>query len=105
MRVRDSLLLAGAAVWLVALTGAAAAVVWDGGGDGTNWNQALNWSGDIVPAATNDVVIDVAGTNVVIFISSGNISVRTLQCQESLTLGGGTFTVTAGASQIAGTLT
>ena len=30
---------------------AQATVRWDGGGDGTNWNDAANWDTDSVPAA------------------------------------------------------
>ena len=54
------------AVGSFATAGYAATIQWDGGGDGTNWNQALNWVGDVAPSATNDVVIDVPGTNITI---------------------------------------
>src|SRR5262245_18143486 len=61
-----ALSLMGASLWATA--GWAATVQWYGGGDGTNWNQALNWVGDVTPGATNDVVIDVPGTNVTVNI-------------------------------------
>ena len=34
-----------------------ATFTWDGGGDGENWYDALNWDGDAVPAKDDDVVI------------------------------------------------
>lgn len=36
-------------------------VLWDGGGDGTNWTDPLNWDTDAVPDGSSEVVIDVAG--------------------------------------------
>ncbi|MCB0644943.1 MAG: hypothetical protein KDC44_25025, partial [Phaeodactylibacter sp.] len=42
----------------VAINAGAATVTWDGdAGDGL-WNTAANWDGDILPTATDDVVID-----------------------------------------------
>src|SRR5262245_12405228 len=37
------------------------AVSWDGGGDGTSWRDAANWSGNVLPTSADDVVIDVPG--------------------------------------------
>ena len=37
-----------------------AAVAWDGGGDGINWIDPLNWDTDSLPTAADDVTIDVA---------------------------------------------
>src|SRR3990170_3098808 len=56
----------------------AAIIVWDGGGVTNNWSEAVNWSGDVVPAAadvatfdatsiknaTIDVAINVAGIGI-----------------------------------------
>jgi hypothetical protein len=36
----------------------AASVSWDGGAGTTNWSDATNWSGDLVPTAADDVLID-----------------------------------------------
>lgn len=83
--------------------GNAAIVQWDGGGDGTNWHHPQNWSGDFVPTATNDVVINLPGTNATITITTGTVMLRSLQCDESLLLRGGTLTLTNGPSQILGT--
>ena len=47
-------------------------VKWDGGAGTTAWSDALNWSGDIVPASTDMVVLDnsnVAGTYSVVLPS------------------------------------
>jgi hypothetical protein len=45
--------------WLESLEGRTllAAVSWDGGGDGSNWTSAKNWSNDVVPDANDDVTI------------------------------------------------
>lgn len=51
---------------ILALLGAmptlAGTVEWDGGGDGSSWNDAANWSGDEVPGSFDDVIIDVPGS-------------------------------------------
>jgi hypothetical protein len=39
-----------------------AAVSWDGGGDGQNWTDPLNWSTDSVPDATSDVTVNSASS-------------------------------------------
>ena len=36
----------------------AADVTWDGGGDTENWSDAANWSGDVVPTATDVAIFD-----------------------------------------------
>lgn len=36
----------------------AAIIAWDGGAGNGLWNTAANWSGDILPGATDDVVLD-----------------------------------------------
>ncbi len=36
----------------------AAAVSWDGNGDGLNWTDPANWDNDAIPGATDDVTID-----------------------------------------------
>ena len=48
--------------------------VWTGEGDGTTWEDTLNWSGGSLPVAADDVVID----------GSGTISVSTSQTINSL---------------------
>src|SRR5437867_9822229 len=36
----------------------AAAVTWDGGGDGSRWSDPANWSGDTLPTSTHTITID-----------------------------------------------
>ncbi len=92
------------AVLLVAQLAPASVISWDGGGDGTNWHHPQNWSGDVVPAATNDVVITLPG-DAVITITNGVVTLRSLQCDESLSLRAGTLTLTNGPSQVLGAFT
>ena len=37
-------------------------VTWDGGGATNNWSEAGNWSGDLVPAAGDNVTFDATST-------------------------------------------
>jgi len=34
------------------------AITWDGGGLTNNWSEAANWSGDVVPGTSDDVIFD-----------------------------------------------
>jgi hypothetical protein len=79
---------------------ALAAVAWDGGGDGTSWTDAANWSEDLLPELDDDVTIDVAGSPT-ITLSSGTQSIRSLVSNANLTLSGGSLQVSA-ASQVNG---
>jgi hypothetical protein len=36
--------------------------IWDAGGDGANWTDALNWSNDVVPGPNDAVIINLPGT-------------------------------------------
>jgi hypothetical protein len=49
---------------------------WDGGGDGTSWNDPANWLGNIVPISTDNVLIDnsIVTSNYFINLPAGNIS-------------------------------
>jgi hypothetical protein len=49
--------------WLVRLGAPGETVTWDGDTD-NNWTTATNWSGDVVPGAGDDVVIDLDGATV-----------------------------------------
>ena len=75
---------------------------WDGGGDGTTWSDPANWSGDVLPGPTNVVVI---ATNTIVRHTSGNTTVRRVECDAPLEIAGGSLTVTEGVSQINGPLT
>lgn len=45
-----------------------ATVSWDNGGDGTTWDDPRNWSGNVVPAAADDVTI----SNIPAVVTSGS---------------------------------
>ncbi|WP_299115400.1 T9SS type A sorting domain-containing protein [uncultured Winogradskyella sp.] len=66
----------------------AATVTWDGGGDGTNWTDPLNWDTDALPTAADDV--DLNGATVVL---SANATV-----QRVLVDGSGDLTVNTGVT-------
>ena len=83
-----------ATILLVAtIAGRAGVVTWDAGGDGSSWNDALNWSGDAVPAPTDEVVI---GDGVPIKVSTPQTVLR-LQSQRAIVLTAGSLTFTTGA--------
>lgn len=73
----------------VTLFAESAVVAWDGGGDGTSWNDPLNWVGDLVPAVGSDVVIDVPGTPTI--VSSVDVMIGSLTSQEAISITGGLF--------------
>ena len=61
-----------------------AAVSWDGGGDGINWMDPLNWSADALPGAGDDVTIDVPGSPTIRFW--GGVTphtINSLTCAEA----------------------
>jgi filamentous hemagglutinin family protein len=62
-------------------------IFWDGGGNDGLWLTPANWSGDALPAPSDDVTIGVsAGT---VTLSSGTHSVNSLQCDANFALSGG----------------
>lgn len=69
-----------------------AVVSWDGGASTNSWHDAANWSGDQLPGANDDVVINVPASAATI-VHSGNILtlVRSITNFEGLTLSGGTI--------------
>ncbi len=77
-------------------------ITWDGGGDGVNWSDPLNWSGDFVPGVTNNVIANVP--SLVTITVGNNVTVASLQSEEALLVSGGTFTVTSGTSWVNGGL-
>ena len=72
-----------------------ASVSWDGGGDGTSWHDALNWSGNVLPGSSDDVVIDVDTEEITVIHSAGTSIVNSLLSTEALVLAGGTLAVTS----------
>ena len=79
------------------------AVSWDGGGDGSNWSDPINWSGDALPGATDDVTINVAGV-ITVTHASGSTTIGSVNSAENLVISGGSLTVTNGASVVSGSL-
>ncbi len=72
-----------------------AVVTWDGAddldGDGTSWNDPLNWAGDALPGATDDVGISAGFAGIV--HSGGSSTVKSITSSSPVTLSGGTLTV------------
>jgi hypothetical protein len=66
-----------------------AAIWWDGGGDGVNWRDPINWSGDNLPQWGDDATIDVPGEATIVHATAWVERLRTLTCAESLVLIGG----------------
>ncbi len=62
---------------------------WDGGGDGTSWNDAANWNPNGVPTASDDVVLN---TNVSINVADAE-TVRKLAMSSGTLTGAGSVTV------------
>ncbi|HRZ57308.1 MAG TPA: immunoglobulin domain-containing protein, partial [Candidatus Paceibacterota bacterium] len=100
----------------------AATVTWDGEGDGQRWHDPLNWSGNALPAATDDVVLappegasvvfagsdaairrlDVRG---VLRLASGHLDVgETATVSGTMELAGGRFSAAGGLSAVGGAL-
>jgi Putative Ig domain/PKD domain/RTX calcium-binding nonapeptide repeat (4 copies) len=79
-----------------------ALVTWDGGGDGINWSDPLNWTSDTAPVNNDDVVIDTPGAAV--NYATGPLTLNSLTSVRSLTVTGGALTV-AGAAEVDDTLT
>ncbi len=93
----------GLAVAFVAVPRCGAVLItWDGGGGDFSWQNASNWSGNVLPGQLDDVVINVAGNPTI--ASSANVTIRSLQCSNHLALSGGIFKVTDGASTVQGNL-
>ncbi len=65
-------------------------VSWVGGSG--DWATASHWNVGEVPNANDDVVINGA-TNIVVTHSTGDHSVKSIQCQRGLEISGGTLTV------------
>lgn len=80
-------------------------VSWSGGGDGTSWNDARNWSGGAVPTATDDVVINMAGTYTVNLNVDAAVNSLTLNAPTAIFQSiGHTFTVSSASTLTAGTV-
>ncbi len=86
----------------------AVGITWDGGGATNNWSEPANWSGDVVPVASDDVVFD--GTSTKDCLVNVNISLNTINLNAGYTgtvsMGSGfTANITNSSSLNSGTFT
>jgi hypothetical protein len=92
---------AAASAWLVAALAAAtvgaAPVSWTGLGDGVNWSDPLNWSGNALPGPADDVTINIAA-NPTIIVSGVNPVIQSLSTAEELRISAGATFTTATAA-------
>lgn len=75
------------------------AVNWVGGNG--DWGVATNWSNGKVPTSSDDVTIDVPGSNT-ITISSGSRVAKSLSLSETLTISGGNLNVGSNGASVGG---
>ena len=68
-----------------------ATVMWDGGGDGTSWQDELNWQQNNLPAAGDDVIIS---TNGLVTYEGSDLSIASLDTKSGLLVSDGTLEVT-----------
>ncbi len=69
------------AVFLTAFTLNAAVIYWDGGGDGSSWDDANNWNPDQVPTTSDDARVEIspsATTDLIIYTNDQNHKVNSL---------------------------
>jgi len=80
---------------LLAGTSFSATVTWSGGGDGTSWSDAANWTSGTLPGASDDVVIGtVAGSPTVqLNGAAGTVQVHSLSTSLPLSISGGVLQV------------
>jgi hypothetical protein len=77
-----------------------ALVTWDGGGNGTDWSDANNWSTNAVPGAADDVIITVPASLPAIHVRNGTTaSIRSLQSAEPIIVGANSRLQVATASR------
>ncbi len=63
---------------------------------GGDWSSASNWSSyPYLPGSSDDVVISIAGGTWIVTHNSGTHSVRSLQCDEIFSLGGGSLSISS----------
>lgn len=82
-----------------------AVVAWDGGAGTMNWGDAVNWDGDSLPGASDDVVIpDLTGVQTIVVNVQTNV--RTLNSVENVQIASGQgLQLGAGSSQVSGAFT
>ena len=60
-------------------------VNWDGGGDGTNWSDPLNWDSGQMPSAEDDVII-AAGPDSAVIIDGSIVEIRSLTTTSQVSI-------------------
>ena len=87
----DSALLPAIVSGLASYDHLLATVQWTGGGDGSSWSDAHNWSGGVVPGASDSVTIDAANGDPAITINSaaGVVKIQSLNSSRSITVSTG----------------
>ena len=67
-------------------------VSWDGGldGTGTDWHEPVNWVGDELPGAADDVVVDAGYPDIV---ASGDVTIKSVTSDSPIEISGGSFSV------------
>src|SRR5262249_61323891 len=78
-----------------------AVILWDGGpaATGTNWNDPVNWAGDVLPGAGDDAQIGSAFAGFTV-TSSSPVTVRSLTSTAAVQVTAGTFALGAAGSRI-----
>jgi len=78
---------------------APAVVFWDGGtqGTGTDWNEASNWVGDVLPGPGDDARIGSDFRDATI-TSAGAVEIRSIDCAVRLEIAAGLFLLAADSS-------
>src|SRR5688500_12305920 len=61
-------------------------ISWDGGAGTNDWATAANWTGDVLPAATDHVCIDLPTAASV--VAAADVDIASLQLSDTLTIAG-----------------
>src|SRR5881296_1355263 len=88
------------AVVLLVLSGSstiAANVTWTGAGDGVSWSDPNNWSNNVVPGPTSDVIIGMVPGNPTIRITTA-VQIHSLTSSEPINISAGSLTLAAPSS-------
>ncbi len=73
-----------------------AVVTWDGGGDGVSWFDPANWDAngvDQLPTSTDDVTIDVPGSDPTIEFGGADQTVNSLLTNENVNINSNSLTI------------
>jgi hypothetical protein len=61
-------------------------VTWDNDGGDYDWNNAANWSGDVLPGAADDVVIDFEANDFTVNLHGVSATIRSLVSEAGLSI-------------------